>query len=186
MMVSMGLNPFNRKKGQAMSLEMIIGLIILLVVAFVIIRIFITRFSGDILKPPEQELSHEKFLSDCKKLCTEYRNRGRLDYCTKYFEGKDWNGNRQKNENITIGSKNWEVCESRIYCFHVQDCEWSTGELTMDKCRELLCQEYLEKYNNDIGLATGELHDDIKHGNCKPPGLLYWYDQRFRAYDCTP
>ncbi|MFB6088606.1 MAG: hypothetical protein ABEK36_02385 [Candidatus Aenigmatarchaeota archaeon] len=177
-----------RNKGQ-MSLEMIIGLVILLVVAAVVINIFITKVNLDqIGGPPEKQLEKREFISNCESYCKEYRNKGSLKYCKEHYKGADWNMNEKEGELIEVGpDASWQVCEDRVYCFHAVPCDWDTGELTMSDCKALLCQVYSEKYRGNLTMATKALKDDIRMSEnpvCKQelnqiPIMDNWYKSRF-------
>ncbi|MFB6075643.1 MAG: hypothetical protein ABEK17_00725 [Candidatus Aenigmatarchaeota archaeon] len=177
------------KRGQ-MSLEMIIGLVILLVVAAVVINIFITKVNVDNLQgPPEQKLAKDEFKNNCESLCKKYQNEGTLEYCRTFYQGNDWDLEKKDDiiNVVKVGEKNWDVCEDRVYCFHAVPCNWGTGELTMSDCKALFCQAYSEKYNGNLTMATKALKDDIRMSDdlvCKQkldqiPAMDNWYKSRF-------
>ncbi len=143
------------KKGQ-MSLEMVIGLVILLVVAGVIISLLLYYISPDRMPSAAGELEMREFLDKCEGYCKESSS---LNYCTHYFGQDipvtrvDWDGDGEENELITIGKKvQWDVCEDRIYCFLVAPCA-RFGDVPMKGCANQLCQAGYTKYEN-FTLAT--------------------------------
>jgi len=160
-----------RKKGDK-SLEMIIGLMILLVVAAVVIKLFLNYVNPEkVPSTPDQELAVRSFVSDCEALCIKAQNGKSLEYCTTYFEGNDWNNNGIPNEIVSVGAKvMWDVCEDRVYCFHVYDCSWATGKIGMEECRNLLCEAGREKYGDDES-ASDYVMGLIQEGSCNTASL---------------
>lgn len=127
------------KKGQA-SLEMIVGLIILLVIAAVVIAMAL-----NVLKTPELGPSEaDKFVQDCNSLCTANNVH---EYCTKKFTGISWNKDtRATGELVDVNI--WKACEGGIYCFLATDCDKFGGSADLDYCRSFLCQTYTDQYGN--------------------------------------
>jgi len=170
-------------KGQK-SLEMIIGLIILLVVAAVVINLFLNYVSpSKVPKTPDQLLETRNAKGDCENLCTKYKETGSIydavEYCTKRFPAVDWNRNKRIDSWSPHGI--WDVCEDAVYCFHLVDCEGPNWKLDMDECRRILCQVYLEKYDNDYSLATEEVLDKVSPGTCDLPNVTSdnWWLSKF-------
>jgi len=171
-----------------MSLETIIGFIILLVVAGVIISMILTRINSDSLPYKEIEMQQMEFKNKCDALCTESSS---LDYCRYYFEGgkdgTDWDGNGGKNELISIGEYvTWDVCEERIYCFSMVPCDRRFGSSPAKGCASALCQAYLDKYKGNVTKANAAVHDKIKPGACRLPANIEdnWFEQYFPADVC--
>lgn len=114
--------------------------------------------------------SIEDFYGKCEDYCGDATS---LNYCNYYFEGHyrryDWNENGIKNELIKINPLNWDVCEDRIYCFHVIPCE-RFGKTPIKECAKSLCNAGYEKYGT-ITLASRYVLDelDIKPGSCTLP-----------------
>ncbi len=146
-------------KGQA-SLEMVVGLIILLVVAGVVIGLVIHFINPRRMPNPEEKLSVNEFLTNCEQYCNDINS---VEYCRDYYSGIDWNKNGIKHEILELGKYNWMTCEDRVYCFLVEPCEerFGRGLDVMKKCKRVLCQTYLEKYSGDADMATQALKDDI-------------------------
>ncbi|MCK4729958.1 MAG: hypothetical protein KAT28_01425 [Candidatus Aenigmarchaeota archaeon] len=177
-----------------MSLETIVGFIILLVVAGVIISMILTRISPDSLPYKEIEMQQMDFKNKCDALCTATSS---LDYCRSYFEGgadgTDWDGNGGKNELISIGDYvTWDVCEERIYCFSMVSCDRRFGSSPAKGCASALCQAYLDKYKGNVIKANEAVLDKVKPGNCQLPSDIEdnWFAKYFPAdvcgCDCTP
>jgi len=170
-----------KRKAQA-SLEMVIGLIILLVVAAVVISLVLYFLRKENIPNPREELSIRSFLDKCESMCKDMTS---LDFCKYYYEGNDWNKNGIKNEIVKVGKYEWPTCEDRVYCFLVVPCEdrFGSGLNAIDKCRRLLCQTYLEKYGGDVELANQALLDDINFSPAcnleNVPSADNWYQRVF-------
>ncbi len=178
----MNIKLSKNRKGDK-SLEMIIGLMILLVVAAVVIKLFLNYVNPEkVPTAPEEELAKKSFYSECETLCTKAMQQKSLEYCTTYFKGNDWNHNGIPNEKITVGATAfWDVCEDRIYCFHVVDCSSSDRKIGINECKQLLCNAAEEKYGNNPTLKTNYLNGLIQPGSCdlesKVSSEDYWYNR---------
>jgi len=158
------------KKGQ-MSLEMIIGLLILLVVAVVVIRIFITSFKQDPQKTFESTIKEMNFKSDCDNICSDYKNSGTraalAKFCyTKMIGDPDLNKNGliDKYQSMT---KVLEICEDSVYCFHVTKCETESGVIDWSDCREATCEAYREVYPDNMNKVDKKVTELFNLGSCK-------------------
>ncbi|MEM5792921.1 MAG: hypothetical protein QXY45_00990 [Candidatus Aenigmatarchaeota archaeon] len=139
------------KKAQ-MSLEMIIGLLILLVVAVVVIRIFLKGMSQNPQDQFEQTLKDMNFIGECDRLCNEYKNSGTRAALAKFCYTK-MTGNPDLNKNGKIDklkakTKLLEICEDSVYCFHMTTCETDAGIIDWSDCRDAVCNEYIEIYTS--------------------------------------
>lgn len=145
-------------KAQA-SLEMVVGLIILLVVAAVVISLVLHYIRPESMPQPSEQLEKGKFLENCELYCQN----DPVEYCRYYYPGDDWDGDEIRHEVVEVGDYKWPTCEDRVYCFLVQPCEdrFGRGLDAIKKCKELLCQTYLEKHGGNVDRATEELRDDI-------------------------
>jgi len=125
-----------------------------------------------------------------KRKCNELCENDPLGYCTYYFEDNDFNKNRIPNELIYVGLYHWPACEDRVYCFLYVPCkklESSASGTIMEKCAELLCNNYLKKYEGDKSLATKEVLDKIKTGSCDFSSVLdedNWHKEFFPENVC--
>jgi hypothetical protein len=153
------------KKAQ-LTLETIIMLVVLMVLAGVMITLILNT-----LKPPsspEKVLSKKEFLQKCENYCNDPERIG--EYCSLFWEGKDWDEDKIPNELINLTSFNWPACEDRIYCFLVQPCERLGGGLELIRtCKDILCGVYLDKYGN-VNDANQALKENIlltKDPTCK-------------------
>jgi hypothetical protein len=177
-----------KMKAQA-SLEMVVGLIILLVVAAVVISLILYFINPQKMPDPGTTLSVREFNNRCTDYCNDINS---LDYCKYYYPGTDWNKNGLKNEIVRVGKYEWPACEDRIYCFLVVPCEdrFGMGIDASKKCRDLLCQTYKEKYGGVVLDATSALNDDVNFSpNCDEItftssvgiGKDNWYKEVFEA-----
>jgi len=144
------------KKGQ-MSLEMIIGLVILLVVAGVIIMMLLHYLNPKNVPNTQEEMAVRDFKQRCEIYCKD----GTLNYCRYYFEGNDWDNDGITNELVSVGDiVKWQACEDRIYCFLVVPCQ-RYGENPIEGCAKQLCNAYKIKYKNNLTLATEGVLEEI-------------------------
>jgi len=171
-----------KRKGQK-SLEMIIGLLILLVVAGVVINIFLNQMKPENLPQPEKELNIRNFKANCKSLCNKVES---TEYCRAYFEKGDWDGDGVKNELVKVGETvTWDACEDRVYCFLVVPCEDRFGPNSIEGCKDMLCQAYIEKYRglpNYLDEATAAVKKDIKEGKCNLGAHVEDKDNWYKRY----
>jgi len=164
------------------SLEMVVGLIILLVVAGVVIGLVLFYISPQKMPKPGEEIGIRTFLSKCENYCLDQNS---LDYCRYYYEGNDWNRNGVKYEVIGVGKHGWLTCEDRVFCFLVVPCEdrFGSGLEALKKCKNILCQTYIEKYGN-VEKATEALLRDISFSTkCNlnnVPDEENWFVQVFK------
>jgi len=177
-------------KAQA-SLETVVGLIILLVVAGVVISLVIYFINPEKLPETKQQLERTAFLTNCESYCN---NLDSLEFCRYYFEG-DWDKDGLTHQIVKIGKYNWPTCEDRVYCFLVKPCEerFGTGLAVMTKCRDVLCQAYMEKYNNpDLTLeerkelADQALRDDIDITDVCSLGSIPEQERWFDIFESCP
>lgn len=205
-------NPRHIMKGQ-MSLEMIIGLVILLVVAGIVISLFLNVFQGQNLEQLGQDTQDmQKVEEQCNRLCSNWKESegtkslsAAREYCLKTFK-IDVNGDNSIG--ARIGNSFNSYCESGVHCFNVQSCETGRQNLNYEKCRKLLC-EYYTKINGDpyslgepnnvhdhIAKLMGETSDgreyvgkgscDLNMGDFEDSAeypIANWYDQERAKYD---
>lgn len=167
-------------KAQA-SLEMVVGLIILLVVAGVVISLVIHYINPQRMPNPSEQLSVRAFLENCETYCKDVQS---IQYCKYYYPGDDWNKNGVKNELIKLGIYEWPTCEKRVYCFLAYPCEdrFGTGLASIERCKKILCQTYLEKYEGDTVKANKALRDAVDVSVCDFSGVPAddnWYEKIF-------
>jgi len=175
-------------KGQK-SLEMIVGMIILLVVAAVVINMFLNN-----VKPPDipdpKKMKLEQISSTCEQWCEAYSSgdlAAGISYCSEQFSLVGEGEIAERREGIR------SYCEDSFYCFLVHDCQLANGQtLNAGRCKELLCQKfkasYLEKKDASeeaaIDYASDKITRLIKKGSCDLGGDESpdnWYTWVFEA-----
>ncbi|OYT57880.1 MAG: hypothetical protein B6U68_01205 [Candidatus Aenigmarchaeota archaeon ex4484_14] len=172
-------------KGQK-SLEMIVGMIILLVVAGVIINMFMKTMGNAPtgLDPKQQELN--KIISNCNQWCGGASSGdlgSKIDYCSHQFSLVGEGEVAERREGIK------PYCEDSIYCFLVHDCKLANGQkLTAKRCKQILCQKFKSDYlagdSNEVAArdyASDKITRLIKKGSCDlGEGVDNWYLWVFR------
>ena len=130
-----------------MSLEMIIGLLILLVVAFVIIRMFLTQTGGiTSIKDVRQSLQYSEFKQGCDQLCKEGNI---IKWCSTKLTGDTDLNRNQKIDGIDSESLlGFKACEDAVYCMNMFKCMTDTGKVTPEDCKQTLCSGYFESYQS--------------------------------------
>ncbi|AOV94777.1 hypothetical protein AQV86_02520 [Nanohaloarchaea archaeon SG9] len=183
------------RKGQK-SLEMIIGLVILLVVAGVVISTFLNQFQDNPGDQYENTLQQEEISRTCQSKCSEYKSaqgvRGQtaaIDYCTSTFN-YDADGDGTLSE--TAGRLYNSYCEDGVKCFNVHTCEIGQEQLNAERCKEVMKNYYTssevgqseEEANNSIAewyQPNGESDKTI--GTCGLDEIeeVTWYSQNFQG-----
>ena len=198
----------NRKMLKAqMSLEMIIGLLILVIVAAVVIRTFLSSITGiEDLKTFKETADYRAFQQKCLSFCREYSSSGNLGiavaFCTTRLFPEGTRNKIGKPGDVDIipsdTTRNadvfllrpWRVCEDAIFCFHLFDCsEYAT--ITMEDCRKILCEYYSERYKDPLtGMINyNELDSKVisvlkgkarnVYGSCNLNRSKNWFTQYF-------
>jgi len=187
------------KKAQ-MSLEMIIGLLILLVVAVVVINIFLTQMKKtETFNSFDKTLEYNKYKSDCESYCNQFINKGELAYgvqfCTHrlFKEGSTKLMKKGVVDKIELSkefplTKGYPVCEDAIYCFHITSCE----SIDWEDCPQILCRYYYNTYKDrpDISDPWSKADEKVKEimpngGSCKLPDDENWWKIYFGPKACT-
>jgi len=174
-----------------MSLEMIIGLLILLVVAAVVINLFLNNTKGIGAQQYKQALQYRNFKAQCDSLCNDYLGSGNLagaaKFCfTKLTGDTDLNRNG-KIDAFPADTKLLNICEDGIYCFHVTTCNSDTGKIDWPDCRQILCNAYYEVYQ-DYTKSNEKVKAIFPNGigSCTlPSDSVNWYQLYFGNNPCT-
>ncbi|MBL7170048.1 MAG: hypothetical protein ISS48_03440 [Candidatus Aenigmarchaeota archaeon] len=179
------------KKAQ-MSLEMIIGLLILLVVAVVVIRIFLKGMEGASDIGAEKKLKEMGFYADCESLCSRYLSTGSratlANFCTKKISiDIDGDGITDK---FKAQTRFLDICEDSIYCFHMVKCETDYEVIDWDDCRAVVCQAYEDVYPEETqsgGKVDQKVAELFTLGSCKDiPDDENWLKLYFNRGDNRP
>lgn len=203
----------NKRLKSQMSLEIIISLLILVVVAVVVINMF--------LKVPEGIEKIETFTKEgkeymdferaCSNACQEFSFKGKLSdalsFCSTRLlpEGSTkllrvgvvdiLYPEKLKNTKLSL-LKPWPVCEDAVFCFHVFDCSEHNTKITIEDCRGILCEFYKEMFIDERGnvnvVALNNKVNEILKGNAKHPygscslDRENWWTKYFGGYEvCT-
>lgn len=151
-----------------MSLEMIIGLLILLVVAAVVINLFMGQIKGVTgVKQYQDDLDYRKFKSECESFCNEGEVGSLVSFCSNKLNKDDLNGNKLT-DIIRSKTSALPMCEDGIYCFLVVDCDTAAGKIDPIICKQILCKEWNKIYNDNPAKASCKVSELIKGwGTCK-------------------
>ncbi len=129
------------RRGQ-MSLEFIIGMVILLIVAVVVINLVLNTINTNELPYTRDRATIEQA---CQQRCLDWQQAGSsaqseaVEYCTQRFNlDADGDGSLQE----VSGSGRNSYCEDGVHCFNVHDCRTDFEELDAAKCREIMCRYY--------------------------------------------
>lgn len=178
-----------------MSLEMVIGLLILLIVAAVVINLFLTNSNiSNFTKNIKQSLSYRNFKSSCDSLCQDYLGSGSLAAAAKFcFNKMSTTPDMALNKPFPADTLLVNVCPDSVYCFHVTTCQSDTQQIDITNCRQVLCNAYYQVYSNVPNADATQLSNDkVKQyfpngaGTCSlPAGDPNWYNLYFGNNPCT-
>lgn len=147
-------------KGQK-SLEMVIGLVILLVVAGTVISVFLGQFENTPGDEFESEVELQEIERQCESTCNDFADRSGIEsraeavqYCTQRFSA-DITGSGDTRD--VAGSLYNSYCEDGIHCFNVHECSVGPTTLNADGCEDII----YEYYTVDLGMDSSEAEDEI-------------------------
>lgn len=183
------------RKGQK-SLEMIIGLVILLVVAGVVISTFLNQFQDNPGSQYEDTLQKEEIKRTCNTKCSTYKTASgiraqtaAIDYCTSTFS-YDADGDGTLSE--TAGRLYNTYCEDGVKCFNIHTCEIGRSTLDAERCKQIMMNYYTsDKIGNSESEAETKIGNwyqpsgegDKTVGSCRLPEVetTTWYSQHFEG-----
>ena len=146
------------RKGQK-SLEMIVGLVILLVVASVVISMFLNIFQTPEVGQDTVEMSEIE--RECQTQCNTWKQgaginsqSAAVEYCTSRFN-YDSNGDGTLSDVSGTGFNSY--CEDGVHCFNVQTCEQDFEQLDAGKCQQTLCDYFQD--SQVVGEDQANPHD---------------------------
>ena len=146
-------------KGQK-SLQMIIGMVMLLVVAGVTISMFINVFQEPDLGESTQE--RQEIQNQCAERCNSWKQASgdnslsaALEYCTAKFE-RDVDGDGSTTD--IAGSGYNSYCEDGVKCFNIHTCEIGQQTLNAERCKQIMTNYYT---SSEIDLSTSEANNRI-------------------------
>jgi len=154
-----------RMKGDK-SLEMIIGLIVLLVVAAVVINMFLGTFDPNKINKvnPQCDTDRKAFKTTCERLCNQFQTDRNMVTAKEFCETNtklDLNCDNKIAKTTATVMPPLEICEDAVYCFMLQNCEWSSGKLGWNECVDTLCEVYTSMYDGDTDSANGAVLDKV-------------------------
>ena len=184
------------RKGD-MSLEFIVSLIILTIVALTVIGIFTT-----VMQPPkfQCEAGEQKIVAKCQSKCNavkmaqsqESRREAIFEYCSNYFNNV-CPGDVDLVSNIYVrGSGFNSFCRDKAFCFNFPQADCNVGGETLGarKCLEVMCKTLTSK-----GLSTSKAEERLKGvmdpGKCTLKRsanqeilVKTWWQSYFQNPDC--
>lgn len=169
-------------KGQK-SLEFIIGLVILLVVAGTVISVFLGQFDDGIGDEFEGELEEQEIERTCDSLCNEFQQRegasgdaAMAEYCTRTFVADTTGDGTTSNR---AGGFYNTYCEDGIKCFNMHDCDLGFDTLNAETCMERM-EDAQTIDADDVApfYETGVSDDGRGVGTCDLPDVEEetWYE----------
>jgi hypothetical protein len=172
-----------------MSLEMVIGLLILLIVAAVVINLFLTNSNiSNFTKNVKQSLSYRNFKSSCDSACQDYLGSGSLAAAAKFcFAKMSTTPDMALNKPFSADTMLLDICPDAVYCFHVTTCQSDTQQIDITNCRQVLCNAYYQVYQ-DYNLANDKVKAYFPNGigSCSlPAGDANWFQLYFGNNPCT-
>lgn len=172
-----------------MSLEMIIGLLILLIVAAVVINLFLTNSNiSNFTKTVKSSLAYRNFKSSCDSACQDYLGSGSLAAAAKFcFSKMSTTPDMALNKPFPADTLLVNVCPDSVYCFHVTTCQGDIAQIDIKNCRQVLCQAYYEVYQ-DNNLANDKVKAYFPNGigSCSlAAGDANWFQLYFGNNPCT-
>jgi hypothetical protein len=172
-----------------MSLEMVIGLLILLIVAAVVINLFLSNSNiGNFSKSVKSSLAYRNFKSSCDSACQDYLGSGSLAAAAKFcFNKMPTTPDMALNKPFPADTLLVNVCPDAVYCFHVTTCQSDTQQIDMTNCRQVLCNAYYQVYQ-DYSLANQKVKAYFPNGlgSCSlAAGDANWFQLYFGNNPCT-
>ncbi len=161
------------------ALEIIFAMFILIVVAFVVIRLFTGVVSPSTL-PNIQDFkdtyNYQREKQKCENLCNRFIESNCQDYsaAASYCLQKvavSIDGNSVTGEKGHYGMvANLPYCEDGLYCFHVSDCVCGSIKLDAKNCLTYLDTYYREVAGFDEDTTKRLICSDtgVKYGSCCP------------------
>lgn len=162
-----------------MSMEMVIGILILIIVAAVVINMFFkaTQEVGGV-KKYQEDMRYQNFRSLCNGLCNEYISSNQIGSVAKFCYTKmaePINRATVRKDVLEAETMLLPICGDAIYCFHTYKCTHpQSGTIEWSDCRNILCNAYYDIYK-DWGKASQKVlelyskfgpDEDSRVGSC--------------------
>ncbi|MDY6789184.1 MAG: hypothetical protein SVV03_04450 [Candidatus Nanohaloarchaea archaeon] len=136
------------QKGQ-MSLEFVVGFVILLVVAGIVIALVLTVFptaEGGEEAVAGKVLEINQIKSQCRQKCQNWKGAtgksatsAAIEYCIQRY---NYDSNDDGSLSQVGGQGYNSYCENGVRCFNVYSCQNDYQKLDAEKCKELMCEYY--------------------------------------------
>jgi len=158
-----------------MSLEMIIGLLILLVVAAVVISLFMDRIKQITqINDWQSDMEYKKFKATCESYCKDTSEGSLPKFCSEKLKKKDLDGDG-KVDTLKSDTSVLSMCEDAIYCFHVASCEKDGDVIGAKECKGILCRAWSEVYG-DVSKTSAKVMELVPgYGTCELPEDENWW-----------
>jgi hypothetical protein len=161
------------------ALELIFAMFILIVVAFVVIRLFTGVVSPSTLpniQDFKETYNYQQEKQKCENLCNRFIESNCQDYsaAASYCLQKvslSIDGNSVTGERGHYGMvANLPYCEDGLYCFHINDCTCGSVVLDAKNCLIYLQSYYMEKAGFNESATKQLICSDtgIRPGSCCP------------------
>ena len=181
------------KKAQ-MSLEMVIGLLILLVVAAVVIRLFLTNINT---LPSASDFANsqklKEFRSKCEISCSQFNSNptSQVTYCTERLfpygtSNKISSGPSSQTARELGLTQLRPVCQDGIYCFMATDCSNSDqAPVQWQDCYDIVYNAFYKTYQDDqkakvkLQEVYSAVYPKSGAGSCNLPANDNWWNDYF-------
>lgn len=159
------------------ALELIFAMFILIVVTFVVIRLFTGVVSPSTLpniQDFKETYNYQQEKQKCENLCSRFIESNCQDYsaAASYCLQKvslSIDGNSVTAERGHYGMvANLPYCEDGLYCFHINDCTCGSVVLDAKNCLIYLQSYYMEKAGFDDSTTKQLICSGINPGSCCP------------------
>ncbi|MCX8190051.1 MAG: hypothetical protein N3F05_02365 [Candidatus Diapherotrites archaeon] len=153
------------EKGMEMAIQVFIILFVLLAVAMLVLQMVsqqVVKVGGELEKKTVDEWKQE-----CQSLCIKAKDiSGKVNFCKHVFtQGVDLTKNQLKNDYDESLLAGIGICENRIPCPVLIDCEVDGALLKMNACKSLMCN-YWQMQGLSTEQSSANLKKFIQPGEC--------------------
>ncbi len=183
-------------KGQSKALELVIVLFVLVVVAWVVINLFQSLIQEQTQKlqniQTQEELKGKisEAIRICEERCSNYKKsrskKDLVDFCGSSIElDLNQDGDLSFTEesvyaSISLGGVG--VCEDRIPCFALVECDVGETRIDAQTCQEAVCSYFSEEIPASDEVRELRLNEMLNPGKCyKPTQIFHWFNLYFNG-----